>query len=196
MTNRKTIIEVAVFAGLGALAMAGWMRKPQMPNVAGSYANQGMVSQSAAYGNQPAYVSEGMPVSMTDRRMNLDSATRSDGNEGYSTAPCVAPAASVAYNDTYYNDPYYSSNRPVRVTRVSQSAYRSSRLVYSAERPVTRRHGRSAKRSAALVAGSAGVGASVGALAGGGKGAGIGALSGGTAGFIYDRLTHKTHSGF
>jgi hypothetical protein len=43
------------------------------------------------------------------------------------------------------------------------------------------------------VGGSAGVGAAIGALAGGGKGAGIGALAGGGGGFIYDRLTHKKH---
>lgn len=51
--------------------------------------------------------------------------------------------------------------------------------------------GRSTAKSAAIVGGSAGAGAAIGALAGGGKGAAIGAISGGTAGFIYDRHTHK-----
>ena len=50
---------------------------------------------------------------------------------------------------------------------------------------------RSFGHSAAIVGGSAGVGAAIGALAGGGKGAGIGALAGGGGGFIYDRLTHR-----
>jgi hypothetical protein len=51
--------------------------------------------------------------------------------------------------------------------------------------------GRSLGKSAAIVAGSAGAGAAIGAVAGGGKGAAIGAMSGGTAGFVYDRMTAK-----
>ena len=51
---------------------------------------------------------------------------------------------------------------------------------------------RSTTKSAEIVAGSAGAGAVIGALAHGGKGAAIGAVTGGVAGFIYDRMTaHK-----
>jgi hypothetical protein len=50
---------------------------------------------------------------------------------------------------------------------------------------------RSKKKSAAIIRGSAGTGAAIGALAGGGKGAGIGAIAGGAAGVIYDQHTRK-----
>jgi hypothetical protein len=51
--------------------------------------------------------------------------------------------------------------------------------------------GRSTGKSVMIVAGSAGAGAAIGALAGGGKGAAIGALAGGGAGLIYDRITAR-----
>jgi hypothetical protein len=57
------------------------------------------------------------------------------------------------------------------------------------ERVVTTK--RSTGHSAAIVAGSAGAGAAIGALAGGGKGAAIGAIAGGAGGFVYDRATRE-----
>jgi hypothetical protein len=50
---------------------------------------------------------------------------------------------------------------------------------------------RSKKKSAAIIGGSAGAGAAIGAIAGGGKGAAIGAIAGGVGGLIYDRKTSK-----
>jgi hypothetical protein len=137
------------------------------------------------------------------------------------TAPAVStlaqpafgqPAAQPSYNDQVREDGYYSSiRRPIYVhnamdyqpqqplVRETQETYidprttveRRNTYVSSAYRREEARHGRSTGKSVAIVAGSAGAGAAIGALAGGGKGAGIGALSGGGAGFIYDRMTHN-----
>lgn len=95
-------------------------------------------------------------------------------------APRLIPRPSPMHRATYAGDanPYpetASNPEPVQGTW---------------SEPVRRT--RSTEKSVAIVAGSAGAGAAIGALAGGGKGAGIGAISGGVAGFIFDRLTaHK-----
>ncbi len=62
------------------------------------------------------------------------------------------------------------------------------RVVVERSRP--RQH-RSLKREVLIVAGSAGAGAAIGAVAKGGKGAAVGALTGGIAGLIYDLATRN-----
>jgi hypothetical protein len=111
----------------------------------------------------------------------------------------VAPLNSQPYDDGYYP----AFNRPVYV-RPPEPEYVPPPVapapVYAAQRVVNEtgrrhrehlhHHGRSKAHSAEIVAGSAGVGAAIGAIAGGGKGAAVGALAGGAGGFAYDRLTH------
>ena len=93
---------------------------------------------------------------------------------------CTDPAA-VAYDAAY---------TPVANYRAA-SRPRVARTYVEERRYVTRKRPRSTGKSVAIVAGSAGAGAAIGALAGGGKGAALGAVSGGTAGFIYDRLSRN-----
>ncbi len=108
-------------------------------------------------------------------------------------SPVQAPMQSIIVNApevqvSGYSGPLYDEKgRIVAVAVVPQSAKPSA---FSSSLGPNKE--RSTGKSVAIVAGSAGAGAAIGALAGGGKGAGIGAASGGTAGFIYDRMTaHK-----
>lgn len=82
-----------------------------------------------------------------------------------------------------YDDRRVTVNEPETVRRTTYRERRTTSRRATRDRPFS--------HSAAIVGGSAGAGAVIGALAGGGKGAGIGALAGGGAGLVYDRLTHK-----
>jgi len=131
-------------------------------------------------------------------------ARRSEGTPPSFVNPADASLAGASmYPATGYADgnaatlPAYASRPPVRtIYQPPVAAPAQSQVVYGDRysgdhrRRVVRRE-RPVKNSVAIVAGSAGVGAAIGALAGGGKGAGIGALVGGGGGLVYDRLTHK-----
>jgi len=101
-----------------------------------------------------------------------------------------------------YHGPSYDESRPRVIHRYRSTGsssysqpqtYSEPQYSYNGPRDTygepVRRQQRSTGKSALIVAGSAGTGAAIGALAGGGKGAAIGALAGGAAGFIYDRVT-------
>jgi len=181
----KTAVMIAGFALVAILAVAGWTRNPA---AAGGGANN-FASPSGVYTamnpTDPNRVAYGQPAY---------------GQPAYNTAAPVqsaafAPVASNCNEPVYTNAAYapdgnYPRYRTYNRPRVVRANYVERDRTVDRD-VVASRRGRSTGKSVAIVAGSAGAGAAIGALAGGGKGAGIGALSGGAAGFIYDRLTHN-----
>lgn len=107
---------------------------------------------------------------------------------GYSQPADAASAAPSQPLNEYGEPASANSPQPAYQTRQVPT---SSRYSQPAPSHQAAQHHRSTGKSVAIVAGSAGVGSAIGAIAGGGKGAAIGALSGGGAGFVYDRLTHN-----
>lgn len=136
----------------------------------------------------------------------LDPAAQLNGAPYAATNAAPYGSSGVAPYDDRASSADYATYTTVRSPVRTITSIEAPPPVYvEQQRPVTeiryrdrREHSRRSSRgdrpfshSVAIVGGSAGAGAIIGAVAGGGKGAGIGALAGGGAGLVYDRMTHK-----
>jgi hypothetical protein len=110
---------------------------------------------------------------------------------------CVGAVAGMPAG--YVNDggagirPVYSSPRAVNASRVVSDAapVRRAATTTASRTEATRTDGRSWKKTALVIGGSAGAGAGVGAIAGGKKGALIGAAIGGGAASIFEAIKRR-----
>jgi hypothetical protein len=161
----KNGLMIGAFSLLSVVAAVGWTRKPTPQPV--DLTSQQFAAQPAIYNSGAPAVNSGEPSGFQQSAIY---------NSG---APAVNSGEPSGFQPAYHNAT--PAPRPAVRHAYSDRTYATRTYV----KP------RSTKRSVAIVAGSSGVGAAIGALAGGGRGAGIGALAGGGAGFIYDRLTHN-----
>jgi hypothetical protein len=185
--NLRTGILAGVIAILAVVAVLGWThgRATQQGNIPVTYAQPTGYNAAPAYSPNaaPAYYPNSAPAYYPNGGPPVYSQEQPEPYVNVIHRPVVIqqePAPAPVYSPVYGAEP-----RP-GVAR--ERAYRERVYV---EEGARHHHHRSTKKSVAIVAGSAGAGAAIGALAGGGKGAGIGALAGGAGGFIYDRLTHN-----
>lgn len=122
--------------------------------------------------------------------MNWNSASAKENLVAAKPEPTTLVVAAPEVSVPGYTGALYNAQGHV-VAVSTERKPQAARNFSSNEAQVTPKNHRSTGKSVAIVAGSAGAGAAIGALAGGGKGAAIGAASGGTAGFIFDRMTAK-----
>ena len=174
----KRALTVGAVALLAVVALIGWMRRSESPNVT-----------NPAQANYPtSSVGNPEPVSR-EPNARVVYAPSPFGSEA-SPAPAYRafnPPAPEPTPPAYAGNSY--AERTIGPTRVAPR-HRYYTISHGRRRYIVVRK-RPFRRSAAIVGGSAAGGALIGALAGGGKGAAIGALAGGGGGLIYDRGTHK-----
>lgn len=178
----KIIIAVALLAAfLGGALAVGFTRQGPSRTLA---SQEGASNLSTA----PIDLSRGVLVNCNDGSVAIARLTP-DGQIQIDCANAGFTGTNYAVTPSFVSTqpgavPVYERRTTPAVERVVE------RRVVQRQTVSVRRH-RSWQKEVAIVAGSAGGGAAIGAVAGGKKGAAIGAVAGGVAGLVYDLATRN-----
>jgi len=188
---RRTGTAMAAVAGLGALLVACGSnelsdRQAQVLGAAGA------PMSIACEPNQRAIVRQAIVNGVVQAQAECQSVGVAGTARTFAAAASAAPAP-IAYG---YSEAPLADTQLVRTAYPQPAVARAAapeRVVYqpAPERRVVEQPKRSVKKSAVIIGSSAGVGAGIGAIAGGKKGAGIGALIGGGAAALWDQITRR-----
>jgi hypothetical protein len=191
MTN--SVVKVAAVTSLATALVVGGLMHFVLPRVTGDQPVQ-------AGTLVPGQNAQAQPVVYTQPDGSVVALPAGSLPPGTMVTPVQTVPAATAMQQPVYAQPrtVYAQPRTVYTQPAAVTPVSSRRRIYTNPNtevvrdengePIVNER-RSTGKSVAIVAGSAGAGAAIGALAGGGKGAAIGAISGGAAGFIYDRMT-------
>ncbi|HUG44802.1 MAG TPA: glycine zipper family protein [Acidobacteriota bacterium] len=165
MKSQQTLI----FALVGALAFGAW---------------QWQKNQS-----RPSWAWEGVPGDFQQYEPAAVPVTLPDGRQAYLLVQPPSDAYRPAAHPAVYSRPV---SEPVRERVIyTSSPVVERQVIHQPAAQPAQEKGRSWEREVLIVAGSAGAGTAIGAIAGGRKGAAVGAVSGGVAGLIYDLATRN-----
>jgi hypothetical protein len=196
--GRKGAATAAVI-GLGAL-LVGCSRDAALNNAQLAGASGVAPLSVSCEPNQRAVVRQIVVNGGLQSQVQCETAFGAAAAAGYAPVPTaqgvaysqpIAYAQPVAYAAPLENARLVQTAYPPQVVTRQAAPQRVVSYQPAREREIARQPKRSVKKSAVIIGSSAGVGAGIGAIAGGKKGAGIGALIGGGGAALWDQITRR-----
>ena len=189
---RRTSAVAVMVAGFGAV-LAGCSPTTR-PELTARYSDGSAAPMTlSCEPNQRAVMHQVVVNGVPQTQLECSSAFAAPGAAPVAYAPSAPSVVPVSYGYSQAPIPQAQLVRTTYTEPVVTRQVAPQRVAYqpARERSVVRQPKRSVKKSAVIIGSSAGVGAAIGAVAGGKKGAGIGALVGGGGAALWDQLTRR-----